>query len=86
LFATSLLDLSFKKLQSGVSVPICCVPLNKEIGCLKQDKEAFGGLEQFYMRCTAVKTLHMNVIPQKRWKALTPAAANSLYSKCLWLF
>jgi len=46
LFATSLLDLSFKKLQSGVSVPICCVPLNKEIGCLKQDKEAFDGLEQ----------------------------------------
>jgi len=45
LFATSLLDLSFKKLQSGVSVPICCVPLNKEIGCLKQDKEAFDGLE-----------------------------------------
>jgi len=46
LFAISLLDLSFKKLQSGVSVPICCVPLNKEIGCLKQDKEAFDGLEE----------------------------------------
>jgi hypothetical protein len=46
LFAISPLDLFFKKLQSDVSVPICCVPLNKEIGCLKQDKEAFDGLEE----------------------------------------